>query len=117
MRTTNNHKVKTSTLPLRVLIKGYQVFISPMLGQNCRFHPSCSCYAQEALEVHGLVKGSWLSIKRISKCHPLHPGGFDYVPTPNNAPVSANDTTKAKTNKVDKLLTNNGLSNKRSTEI
>lgn len=68
------------TLPFRLLIKGYQVFISPMLGQNCRFHPTCSCYAHQALERHGLVKGTWLSIKRIMKCNPMHPGGFDYVP-------------------------------------
>lgn len=68
------------TLPFRLLIKGYQAFISPMLGQNCRFHPSCSCYAHQALERHGLVKGTWLSIKRIMKCNPMHPGGFDYVP-------------------------------------
>ena len=68
------------TLPFRLLIKGYQVFISPMLGQNCRFHPTCSCYAHQALERHGLVKGTWLSIKRIMKCNPIHPGGFDYVP-------------------------------------
>jgi len=68
------------TMPFRLLIKGYQVFISPMLGQNCRFHPTCSCYAHQALERHGLVKGTWLSIKRIMKCNPMHPGGFDYVP-------------------------------------
>ncbi|MFT7260419.1 MAG: putative component of membrane protein insertase Oxa1/YidC/SpoIIIJ protein YidD, partial [Glaciecola sp.] len=49
------------TLPFRLLIKGYQTIISPMLGQNCRFHPTCSCYAHQALERHGLVKGSWLS--------------------------------------------------------
>lgn len=68
------------TLPFRLLIKGYQVFISPMLGQNCRFHPTCSCYAHQALDRHGLVKGTWLSLKRIMKCNPMHPGGFDYVP-------------------------------------
>lgn len=68
------------TSPVRGLIKCYQVVISPMLGPNCRFHPSCSCYAQEALQTHGLLKGSWLTIKRIVKCNPMHPGGFDYVP-------------------------------------
>jgi putative membrane protein insertion efficiency factor len=91
MRTSNNISDKQdqassanaySTAPFRYLIKTYQVLISPMLGQNCRFHPTCSCYAQQALEQHGLVKGTWLSMKRISKCHPLHPGGFDYVPEP-----------------------------------
>ena len=74
------------TLPFRCLIKGYQVLISPMLGQNCRFHPTCSCYAHQALETHGLLKGTWLSVKRIMKCNPMHPGGFDYVPgTTDNA--------------------------------
>lgn len=68
------------TLPFRYLIRFYQAIISPMLGQNCRFHPSCSCYAHQALEQHGLIKGVYLSIKRIMKCNPLHPGGFDHVP-------------------------------------
>lgn len=66
-------------IPL-LLIKLYQWFISPMLGNNCRFHPSCSKYAVEALKSHGLLIGGWLSSKRILKCHPLHPGGFDPVP-------------------------------------
>jgi len=66
--------------PLLALIKGYQWFISPMLGQKCRFHPTCSYYAIEALKTRGLVIGSWLSIQRILKCHPLHSGGFDPVP-------------------------------------
>ena len=72
------------TLPFRLLIKVYQVVISPMLGQNCRFHPTCSCYAHQALEKHGLVAGTWLSVKRIIKCNPMHPGGFDYVPGTND---------------------------------
>ena len=63
-----------------IFIKGYQWFISPLLGQRCRFHPSCSWYAIDALKTHGLVKGGWLSIKRILKCHPLHAGGYDPVP-------------------------------------
>ncbi|MDU0353354.1 membrane protein insertion efficiency factor YidD [Paraglaciecola aquimarina] len=62
------------------LIKFYQIFISPMLGPTCRFHPSCSYYSIEAITKHGFIKGSWLSIKRISKCHPLHSGGHDPVP-------------------------------------
>jgi putative membrane protein insertion efficiency factor len=62
------------------LIKFYQKFISPMLGPTCRFHPSCSYYAIEAITKHGFIKGSWLSIRRISKCHPLHSGGYDPVP-------------------------------------
>jgi uncharacterized protein len=62
------------------LISGYRYFISPWLGQNCRFYPSCSCYAQEALHTHGSLKGSWLSLRRILRCHPWHEGGYDPVP-------------------------------------
>jgi len=58
----------------------YQKFISPMLGNNCRFYPSCSHYAKEAFEVHGFIKGSFLSIIRIFKCGPWHTGGVDMVP-------------------------------------
>ena len=63
-----------------LLIRFYRKFISPMKPPSCRFAPTCSQYAIEAIEVHGAVKGGWLSVKRISKCHPLHPGGFDPVP-------------------------------------
>jgi putative membrane protein insertion efficiency factor len=66
------------------LIKGYQSLISPMLGPHCRFHPSCSHYAVEAINEHGVVKGGWLSIKRISRCHPFNDGGFDPVPKKNS---------------------------------
>ncbi|NOQ34686.1 MAG: membrane protein insertion efficiency factor YidD [Methylococcaceae bacterium] len=61
-------------------IKFYQFFISPLLGNHCRFHPSCSSYALEALEVHGAFKGSYLTVKRLLKCHPFHAGGLDPVP-------------------------------------
>ncbi|MEZ5523631.1 MAG: membrane protein insertion efficiency factor YidD [Pseudomonadales bacterium] len=63
------------------LIKAYSYLISPLLGNNCRFYPSCSRYAETAIERFGLVKGGWLAIKRISKCHPWHEGGEDLVPT------------------------------------
>ena len=63
------------------LIKGYSYLISPLLGNNCRFYPSCSCYAETAIARFGVVNGSWLAIKRISKCHPWHEGGEDLVPT------------------------------------
>jgi len=62
------------------LISIYQRLISPLLGPCCRFHPTCSEYAKEALESHGLVMGIWLTIKRLSKCHPLGGSGFDPVP-------------------------------------
>jgi hypothetical protein len=62
------------------LIKFYRVAISPLLGSNCRFTPSCSAYAQTALQRHGTIKGSWLAIKRVSRCHPWHAGGSDPVP-------------------------------------
>ncbi len=61
-------------------IKGYQRFISPMLGSNCRFNPTCSTYASEAINRFGVIKGTWLASKRILKCHPLHAGGDDPVP-------------------------------------
>ena len=62
------------------LISIYQRLISPIIGPCCRFHPTCSEYAKEALESHGLVMGIWLTIKRLSKCHPLGGSGFDPVP-------------------------------------
>lgn len=71
-------------LPFITIIRCYQIVISPLIGQNCRFYPSCSCYAHDALITHGLAKGALLTVKRIVKCHPLHPGGIDYVPEPKN---------------------------------
>lgn len=62
------------------LIKIYQYTISPLLGPRCRFYPSCSNYALEAIEMYGPFKGGWLAIKRISRCHPFNPGGIDPVP-------------------------------------
>ena len=62
------------------IIKLYQIVLSPMLGPTCRFHPSCSHYAIDAITEHGMIKGTWLSIKRILKCHPLNNGGYDPVP-------------------------------------
>ena len=62
------------------LILAYQKTISPLVGLSCRFHPTCSNYAKEAIESHGLLHGTWLALKRISKCHPLGDSGFDPVP-------------------------------------
>ena len=69
---------------LKLLIRGYQLGISPLLGPRCRFYPSCSHYAIEAIDTHGAVRGTWLTIKRISRCHPFHDGGFDPVPCPKH---------------------------------
>ncbi len=65
---------------LQWLIRAYQYVLSPWLGPSCRFLPSCSDYAREALEIHGPWKGSWLALRRISRCHPLGASGFDPVP-------------------------------------
>lgn len=62
------------------IIKCYQFLLSPLLGQNCRFHPTCSEYALEAINRHGVIKGGYLSLRRLIKCHPFHAGGFDPVP-------------------------------------
>ena len=62
------------------VVKGYQQCISPLFGPSCRFYPSCSHYAVEALTRFGPLKGSWLTAQRLLKCHPLHPGGDDPVP-------------------------------------
>ncbi|WP_025692336.1 membrane protein insertion efficiency factor YidD [Paenibacillus zanthoxyli] len=61
-------------------IKIYRKYISPLKPATCRFYPTCSAYALEAVEVHGPLKGSWLAAKRIARCHPFHPGGLDPVP-------------------------------------
>ena len=65
---------------LLIAIRGYQILVSPLLGQRCRFLPSCSHYAIEAISVHGSVKGSFLAVKRVCRCHPFHAGGLDPVP-------------------------------------
>jgi len=65
---------------LSLLIKFYQYFISPLTGQNCRYIPTCSAYAIEAIEKHGSLKGTALAVKRVLRCHPFHAGGFDPVP-------------------------------------
>ena len=65
---------------LLALIRGYQYALRPMLGANCRFAPSCSDYAREAIERHGALGGGWLALRRILRCHPYHPGGYDPVP-------------------------------------
>jgi uncharacterized protein len=62
------------------VLRGYQYAIRPLLGANCRFYPSCSDYAREAIDRHGAAKGCWLAMRRVLRCHPYHPGGCDPVP-------------------------------------
>jgi uncharacterized protein len=62
------------------LLTGYRRFVSPLLGPRCRFYPSCSAYALEAVQVHGALRGSLLALRRLSRCHPFHAGGLDPVP-------------------------------------
>lgn len=72
-------------------IRFYRFALSPLFPAHCRFHPTCSHYALEAIEVHGVLKGSALSLKRIAKCHPLHKGGFDPVPSKETTNLTIRD--------------------------
>jgi putative membrane protein insertion efficiency factor len=65
---------------LVLVIRGYQLWISPLLPAACRYYPTCSAYAIEAIEKHGAISGSWMAIRRIARCHPFRPGGYDPVP-------------------------------------
>jgi putative membrane protein insertion efficiency factor len=68
------------TSAILLFIRVYQQAISPLLGPRCRFHPTCSCYAADAIGRYGVVKGGALSLRRLAKCHPLNPGGYDPIP-------------------------------------
>ena len=81
---------RVSTTILLALVKAYRYVLSPFLGNNCRFVPSCSRYALEAIESHGALRGSWLALRRIGRCHPWHAGGFD--PVPEKPPGAAEPT-------------------------
>lgn len=65
---------------LVLLLKGYRLVVSPLYGQVCRYHPSCSAYALESVETHGALLGSWYAVRRLARCHPWTPGGYDPVP-------------------------------------
>ncbi|MES2757358.1 MAG: membrane protein insertion efficiency factor YidD [Pseudomonadota bacterium] len=73
------------------LLRAYQLLLSPMMGQSCRFYPTCSNYAIEAVRTHGAARGAWLSARRVCKCHPWHDGGVDLVP-----PVSDKNSSTAR---------------------
>jgi putative membrane protein insertion efficiency factor len=66
---------------LLAAVRGYRRLVSPVLTPRCRFYPSCSAYAEEALHLHGARSGGWLALRRVARCHPFHPGGLDPVPT------------------------------------
>ncbi|MGH3361668.1 MAG: membrane protein insertion efficiency factor YidD, partial [Nocardioides sp.] len=70
------------------LLKAYRLLISPLYGQVCRYHPSCSAYALEAVSVHGSLRGSWLALRRLARCHPWAAGGYDPVPARSTGPIS-----------------------------
>jgi len=80
MTATWRHVGGTAKTVLKGAIYVYQLLLSPVLGNNCRFHPNCSSYAMEAVDQHGPLSGSWMAVRRICRCNPWHPGGVDPVP-------------------------------------
>lgn len=79
------------TTVLLWVIRAYQLLISPLLGPRCRFYPSCSAYGAQALREHGALRGSYLTVRRLLRCHPWNPGGLDFVPARHPATPSASD--------------------------
>lgn len=76
---------------LLFLIRAYRLLLSPWLGNQCRFHPTCSAYGLEAVARHGAWRGGWLTLRRIGRCHPWHPGGFDPVPGPAHSQTQSGE--------------------------
>lgn len=71
-------------VPVVLLLKGYKKIVSPLLPPACRFHPTCSEYSRECFEHLGFFRATWLTIRRLGRCHPFHPGGFDPAPVPGS---------------------------------
>jgi putative membrane protein insertion efficiency factor len=92
---TATTKAPLPARPLILLVKAYQRWISPLLPPVCRFYPSCSAYAVEALSRHGLLRGSWLTARRLLRCGPWHPGGIDPVPERRPGSAAAPPATNA----------------------
>ena len=85
------------SVPGRVLLAGiaaYKKLLSPLLGQRCRFAPTCSTYAAEAIATHGALRGGWLAVRRIARCHPFHPGGHDPVPPARSTSATMDETPR-----------------------
>jgi uncharacterized protein len=80
---------------IRILIRAYQLGISPLLGARCRFYPSCSQYALEAVSTHGSLRGAALALRRLSRCHPFHDGGYDPVPAVRHTAPAGSDADQA----------------------
>ena len=85
---------KAAVVTVQGFIKAYQYTISPLLGQCCRFEPSCSTYSEEAFAKHGFIKGLWLTVIRVAKCGPFHEGGYDPVPQAKSAPKCGHKPTE-----------------------
>lgn len=77
---TDDSTRQWGAVPLVVLVRAYQIFVSPLLPSTCRFYPSCSAYSLIALRRFGAIRGTWLTVRRIGRCHPWNPGGVDHVP-------------------------------------
>ena len=88
------------------LLRAYRFAISPLYGQVCRYHPSCSAYALEAVTVHGSIKGAWLAVRRIGRCHPWARGGYDPVPARKGSKAP---TTQTSRQQPDQMSTTQGV--------
>jgi putative membrane protein insertion efficiency factor len=83
------------------LLRLWQLLVSPVYGQTCRFYPSCTAYAMEAVDRHGLVRGGWLAVRRLARCHPWNPGGVDLVPASRVRPSTKSAATPPATVSAD----------------